>query len=136
MPSTAFCCLTCLLDSGSNRYLRQTVESICAFCLVHGQRVKPIETRIDAHSLLKFATFVTESMTITLELPANGVMKQIVQHLINPLPLKMLPGLAGECGRSALQAMGWGVTYRSTRTDIAAHVDTKQSFQNLICRGA
>ena len=62
VPSAAFCCWTCFLDSGSNRYLRQTVESICAFCLVHGQRVKPFETRIDAQSLLTFDAFVTGSM--------------------------------------------------------------------------
>ena len=42
--------------------MRQTVESICAFCLVHGQRVKAFETRIDAQSLVTFAAFVTESM--------------------------------------------------------------------------
>ena len=52
VPSTEFCCWTCFLNSGFNRYLRQTVESICAFCHVHGQRVKPFETRIDAQSLL------------------------------------------------------------------------------------
>ena len=40
-PSGAFCSWTCFFDSGFNRYLRQTVEGICAFCLVHGQRVKP-----------------------------------------------------------------------------------------------
>ena len=42
--------------------LAQTVESICAFCLVHGQRVKLFETRIDAQSVLTFAAFVTGSM--------------------------------------------------------------------------
>ena len=60
--SVAFCCWTCFLVSGSNRYLRQTVKSICAFYLVHGQHVKPFETRIDAQSLLTFAAFVTGSM--------------------------------------------------------------------------
>ena len=48
VPLAAFCCWTCFLDSESNRYLWQTVESICAFCLVHGQRMKLFETRIDA----------------------------------------------------------------------------------------
>ena len=62
VPSAAFCCWTCFFNSGSNRYLRQTVKSICSFCLVHGQRVKPFETRIDAQSLLTFAAFVTGSM--------------------------------------------------------------------------
>ena len=62
VPSAAFCCWTCFLNSGSNRYLWQTVESICAFCVVHGQRVKPFETRIDAQSLLTFAAFATGSM--------------------------------------------------------------------------
>ena len=62
VPSVAFCCWTSFLDSGSNRYLRQTVESICAFCLVNGQHVKPFETRIDAQSLLTFAACVTGSM--------------------------------------------------------------------------
>ena len=62
VPLAAFCCWTCLLDSESNWYLRQTVESICAFCLVHGQHVKPFETKIDAQSLLTFAAFVTGSM--------------------------------------------------------------------------
>ena len=57
MPSATFCSLTYFLDTGSNQYLRQTVES-----LVHGQRVKPFETRIDAQSLLTFAAFVTGSM--------------------------------------------------------------------------
>ena len=65
-PSAAICCWTCFFDSGSNRYLRQTVEGICAFYLVHGQRVKPFETRIDAQSLLTFAAFVTGPMTSTL----------------------------------------------------------------------
>ena len=62
VPLAMFCCWTSFLDSGSNRYLRQTVKSICAFCLVQGQRVKPFETRIDAQSLLTFAAFVTGSM--------------------------------------------------------------------------
>ena len=62
VPSAAFCCWMCFLDSGSNKCLRQTVESICAFCLVHGQRVKAFETRIDAQSLVTFAAFVTGSM--------------------------------------------------------------------------
>ena len=62
VPSVTFCCWTCFLDPGSNRYLQQTVESIYAFCLVHGQRVKLFETRIDAQSLLTFAAFVTRSM--------------------------------------------------------------------------
>ena len=31
--SAAFCCRTCFLDSGSNRYLRRTVESICERCI-------------------------------------------------------------------------------------------------------
>ena len=56
-PSAAFCCWTCFLESGSNRYLWQTVIS-----LVHGQCVKPFESRIDAQSLLTFAAFVTGSM--------------------------------------------------------------------------
>ena len=43
VPSAAFCCWTCFLDSGSNRYLRQTVESICAFCLIHGQHVNRLK---------------------------------------------------------------------------------------------
>ena len=62
VPSVAFFSWTSFLDSGSNRYLRQTVESICAFCLVHSQRVKPFVTRIDAQSLLTFAACVTGSM--------------------------------------------------------------------------
>ena len=62
VPSAAFCCWTCFLNSGSYRYLRQTVESIYAFCLVHGQRVKTFETRIYAQSLLRFTAFVTGSM--------------------------------------------------------------------------
>ena len=63
VPSGASCGRwTCFLDSGSNRYFQQTVESICAFCLVHGQRVKAFETRIDAQSLVSFAAFVTGSM--------------------------------------------------------------------------
>ena len=62
VSSATFCCWTWFLDSGSNWSLRQTVESICAFCLVHGQRVKLFETRVDAQSLLTFAAFVTGSM--------------------------------------------------------------------------
>ena len=62
LPSVRFCCWTSFLDFGSNRYLWQTVESICKFCLVHGHRVKPFETRIDARSLLTFAACVTGSM--------------------------------------------------------------------------
>ena len=62
VASAAFFCWMCFLDSGSNRYLLQTVEGICAFCLVHGQRLKPFETRIDAQSLLTFAAFVTGCM--------------------------------------------------------------------------
>ena len=62
VPSVALCCWTSFLDSGSKRYLRQTVESICAFCLIHGQRVKPFEIRIDAQRLLTFAACVTGSM--------------------------------------------------------------------------
>ena len=62
VPSATFCCCTCFLDFESNKYLRQIVESICAFCLVHGQRVKAFETRIDSQSLVTFAAFVTGSM--------------------------------------------------------------------------
>ena len=131
-PSAAFYCWTCFFNSGSNRYLQQTVGGICLFCLVHGQRVKPFETRIDAQSLLTFAAFVTGSMTSTLW----GACQWGVgtDHTIPYQSLTFWIG-ARDWLKSVvvlpLQAKGWGVNNRSTRSDIAAHVASKQSFHNL-----
>ena len=105
VASAAFYCWTCFLDSGFNRYLQLTVESICTFCLVHDQRVKPFETRIDAQSLLTFTAFVTGSMTSTFWAACRwgvGTDRTIpYQSLMN-----RCQGLAGECGRSASAGEG------------------------------
>ena len=137
-PSAAFCCWTCFLNFGSNRYLRQTVEGICVFCLVHGERVKPFETRIDAQRLFTFATFVTGSRTSTLWAACQwGVGTD------RTIPYQSLTFWIGARAWldsvvvPPLQVKGWGVTNRSTKSDIAAHVASKQSFHNLdaeLCR--
>ena len=121
VPSAAFYCWTCFLDSGSNWYLRQTLESICAFCLVHGQHVKPFETRIDAQSLLTFATFETRSMTSTLWAAC-----QLGFGTDSTIPYQSLNFWIGARDWLErvivlpLQAKGLGVTNRSTRSDIAS----------------
>ena len=131
-PSAAFCCWTCFFDSGSNRYLRQTVEGFCGFCLVHGQRVKPFETRIDAQSLLTFAAFVTGSMSSILWAACQWGVG--TDHTIPYQSLTFWIGAMDWLESVVvlpLQAKGWGVNNRSTRSDIAAHVASKQSFHNL-----
>ena len=120
-PSVAFRCWTCFFDSGSNRYLRQTVESICAFCLVHGQRVKPFETSIDAQSLLTFAAFVTECMM-------EGCSGHLVQQQSGNSTCWFSPPTkqAAHRGRASKNLMQRSLTHGS-----AGHADERCGYRRI-----